>query len=98
MISACNCLEDFHRIYLYRTLGAHLVSPENHDKLMAIVSDSTQSWEQRAWTIAALNQDIPPAKLGQWLLDKNRDYQQTVGIVQRYYGKTGPVSVVIKPK
>lgn len=88
---ACNCLEDFHRVYLYRTLGTRLVPPEDHDKLVAIVSDSSRSWEQRAWMIAALSTDSDNVqKIGRWVFARNRDYQTTVHIAQRYYGEKGP--------
>lgn len=83
------CLEDFHKAYLWYTLGPALVPPGHAHEVADIVKRSELSWQDRAMLIASLAADLLPVgcteDIKRTYRNKNADYSQKVTIIKRRY-------------
>lgn len=96
----CQRLEDFHIVFLFKSLGLEIVSPRFVQDLEAIVKRSNESWKYRAYCIELLGlqciQEDPancphkefvedPSQMSAWVKKKCLNYSQTVTIVRGFY-------------
>lgn len=94
----CQRLEDFHKAYLYRVLGA-LVPASGHRRLVDIVNRSTSSWQRRSFSIASLiilelHDEDNADQIHYWVRSKNDDYQSKLVIIERFYNTQGPLPLM----
>lgn len=85
----CRCIEDFHKVYLYRVLGTPIPA-EVHDELVAIVWKEDLHWKERAQLIGelairSLKDEDMEANVMHWIGKQNIDYKCKLKKIKKFY-------------